>query len=93
RGMKEDLINSMNPMQPEELVDYFAYFATKKGAKLTGQLINVDRIQTLIDQATDLPTDQRNWSGLKSKAEESLPKKVFKRIKKQRKLVNFLLES
>jgi len=92
RGMKEELINSMNPMLPEELVNYFAFFATKKGAKLTGQLVNVDRIQTLIDQAADLPAEQRNWSSLKVKAEESLPKNVFKKIKKQRKLVNFLLE-
>ena len=92
RGMKEELIDSLKPMQPEELVDYFAFFATKNGTKLSGQVVNVEHIQAIIEKALDLPMDQRNWSSLKSQAEESLPKDVFKKIKKQRKLLDFLLE-
>lgn len=91
RGMKEEQINSMNPMLPEDLVDYFAFFASDAGQKLTGQLVNVDTIENLLEKAKDLSKEERNWAGLKGYAEEKFKKDEYKKIKKMRKLIDFLL--
>ncbi|MHA1777187.1 MAG: hypothetical protein DRO88_03410 [Promethearchaeia archaeon] len=91
RGMKEDLINSMNPMMPEDLVDYYAFFATKTGKKLTGQLVNVDKVEKIIGYARSLPKENQNWADVKEWAEDTFSKEEFKKIKKMRKLIDFLL--
>lgn len=91
RGMKEELINSMNPMLPEDLVDYYAFLATKDGRKLTGQLIDVDLVDKVVKFAQTLPNENQNWAGVKGWVEANFKVDDFKKIKKWRKLINFIV--
>lgn len=94
RGMTEELIKAMNPMKPESLVDFFAFFATENGKKVTGLNVRVDLVESVLNITRDIPKDPEvTWESIKIIVEEKMKIDEFKEIKKYKKLVDFLLKN
>ena len=92
-GMTEDMIKAIGPMAPEDLVPYYAFFASDQGKKVTGLNVDIDICKSVIEMGKNLNPDQEvTWSELKEIAKEKLKPESFKKAKKYRKLINFLLE-
>jgi len=93
-GMSEEMINAMNPMKPESLVDFYAFFATEDGKKSTGLNVRVDLIESVLNLAGQIPKDQEvTWESVNKFVEEKVKTDDFKEIKKYKKLINFLLRN
>ncbi|MHA2019617.1 MAG: hypothetical protein ACTSXY_15220, partial [Promethearchaeota archaeon] len=59
----------------------------------TGLNIDVDLCKSIIKLSKNLGSDQElSWSGLKEIVKEKLKPESFKKAKKYRKLINFLLQ-
>ncbi|MHA1340792.1 MAG: SDR family NAD(P)-dependent oxidoreductase [Promethearchaeota archaeon] len=94
-GRTPEQIQSLNAMQPEELVPYFAFFASDKSNRVTGQNINIEVMEKIIKIAEDLPEEEKtelSWKKIANIAESQLSINEFRMAKKNKKLVNFLLE-
>ncbi|MHA1729915.1 MAG: SDR family NAD(P)-dependent oxidoreductase [Promethearchaeota archaeon] len=92
-GMKEEVINMMNPMKPEDLVDFFAFFASDYGKDETGINVNVDIILKALNLAKEIKKDTKMpWEELSKKLQEKTSPLEFEHIKKCRKLISFLLK-
>ena len=93
-GMTEEMIKAIGPMSPEELIPYYAFFATQPGKKVTGLNVDVDICKSLIKLGNNLDSDQElSWNGIKEIAQQKLKPELFKKAKKYRKLINFLLQN
>ncbi|MHA1719778.1 MAG: SDR family NAD(P)-dependent oxidoreductase [Promethearchaeota archaeon] len=92
-GMTDEMIKAIGPMDPDNLIPYYAFFATQAGKKVTGLNIDVDLCKSIIKLSKNLGSDQElSWSGLKEIVKEKLKPESFKKAKKYRKLINFLLQ-
>ncbi|MHA1562171.1 MAG: hypothetical protein ACTSPA_08600, partial [Promethearchaeota archaeon] len=85
-GMTEDMIKAIGPMAPEDLVPYYAFFASDQGKKVTGLNVDTNICKSVIEMG------KNSWSELKEIAKEKLKPESFKKAKKYRKLINFLLQ-
>ncbi len=85
-GMTEDMIKTIGPMAPEDLVPYYAFFASDQGKKVTGLNVDINICKSVIEMG------KNSWSELKEIAKEKLKPESFKKAKKYRKLINFLLQ-
>jgi 3-oxoacyl-[acyl-carrier protein] reductase len=85
-GMTEDMIKAIGPMAPEDLVPYYAFFASDQGKKVTGLNVDTDICKSVVEMG------KNSWFELKEIAKEKLKPESFKKAKKYRKLINFLLE-
>ena len=93
-GMSEELIKAMNPMTPESLVDFYAFFATENGRKVTGLNVRVDLIENVLNLVSEIPKDQEiTWQSVKSLVEEKVKADEFKEIQKYKRLIDFLLRN
>jgi len=92
-GMTEDMIKAIGPMAPEDLVPYYAFFASEQGKKVTGLNVDTNICKSVIEMGKNLNSNQEaSWSELKEIAKEKLKPESFKKAKKCRKLINFLLQ-
>ncbi len=92
-GMTEDMIKAIGPMAPEDLVPFYAFFASDLGKKVTGLNVDMDICKSVIEMEKNLePNQEVSWSELKEIAKEKFKPESFKKAKKYRKLINFLLQ-
>jgi len=88
-GMTEDMIKAIGPMAPEDLVPYYAFFASEKGKKVTGLNVDMNICKSILEMGENLT----QWSELKEIAQEKLKPELFKEVKKYRKLLDFILQN
>ena len=88
-GMTEDMIKAIGPMAPEDLVPYYAFFASEKGKKVTGLNVDMNICKSILEMGENLT----QWSELKEIAQEKLKPELFKEVKKYRKLLDFILKN
>ncbi len=94
-GMSDDEVKTLNPILPEELIPYYAFFCVKSGSKVTGLNADLDVVGRVLALKSALPEAQQpeaSWKVLKELAAEQLSGEDFKKAKAARKLINFLLE-
>ncbi|MHA1745774.1 MAG: SDR family NAD(P)-dependent oxidoreductase [Promethearchaeota archaeon] len=90
-GMTEEMIESIGPMDPAELVPYYAFTASDMAKKVTGQNIMVDLCKTVLGMRGQVPPEETvSWVAVKDIAEQKLSKPDFKKVKKARKLIDYL---
>jgi len=91
-GMSEEMIKSIGPMDPAELVPYYAFLAMDNSKRVTGLNIMVDlciKVLGLLGEAG--PTEEpASWATVKGIAEQKLSKIEYKTAKKSRKLIDYL---
>jgi len=97
-GRTPEQIQNLKAMQPEELIPYYAFFASDLSEKITGQNINVDLmedVKKIVNESFN-PTQQSdsilNWDLISETLEKKLRLEDFKIVKKNRKLVEFLMQ-
>ena len=87
-GMTEDMIKTIGPMAPEDLVPYYAFFASVQGKKVTSLNVDMNICKSVMEMGKNLDS----WNELKEIAQQKLKPELFKKAKKYRKLFNFLLQ-
>ena len=91
-GMSEEMIESIGPMDPAELVPYYAFLASDQSKKVTGLNIMVDLCKKVLGLRGEAPSGvPTSWATVKELAEAKLSKDEYKKVKKTRKLLDFLL--
>ncbi len=93
-GLTEEQVKMMNPMLPEELVQFYLFFTTEDAKKVTGLMVDVDLVKKVVDFAKFLPAEAQatpTWNALEPIAKEKLGPEDFKDARKCRKLIEYLL--
>lgn len=82
----------MPMLKPEELVPYYAFFASDKSKLETGCLVNIAYFWKTLDFIKKLPPEQsRSWSDLEPIIQKEFSYPSYINIKENRKLLEFLL--
>ena len=90
-GMSEEMIQKIGPMDPAELVPYYAFLASDQSKKVTGLNIMVDLCKKVLALRSEAPSEvPLSWTAVKDLAEQKFSKNEFKQAKKTRKLLDFL---
>lgn len=94
-GQTQEDIDRLKPMKPEELVPYFAFFATADGKKVTGINVDIEICKEVFALRSELPEDKRaiaSWKDIEPIAEQKMDKDAFKWAKKYRRLLTWMLD-
>lgn len=94
-GMTEEDIKRLNPMEPEALIPFFAFFGTDDSKKVTGLNVDIEIIRSVVALRDNVPPDQQgdiSWKVLEPLAEQNLPPGDFKDAKKYRRITDFILK-
>jgi len=90
-GMSEEMIQKIGPMDPAELVPYYAFLASDQSKKVTGLNIMVDLCKQVLALGSEAPQDAPpSWATVKELAEHKFSKEEYKKAKKTRKLLDYL---
>ena len=94
-GMSDENVAKLNPMQPEELVPYYAFFATPDGKRLTGINLNMETMLNVLKIASDMSAESQTlvqWDFLEPVVAEKFTPEQMRMLKKSKKLINFILK-
>ena len=91
-GTTDDQVKMLNPIQPEDLLPYFTFFASSKGRKVTGTLANAEEIREALKLVSKLPEGEKaTWATLEPIFKENNNPKSFAMLKSNKKLIETLL--
>ncbi len=91
-GLTDENVQSLNPLDVEEVVPYFAFFASDKSKKVTGRMLNLDSFKNFISLINNLPEDiPRDWNGIKEKMKDITDDSDYKSLRIFRKLIPLVL--
>jgi NAD(P)-dependent dehydrogenase (short-subunit alcohol dehydrogenase family) len=94
-GLDEEKVKSLNPMDPNLLIPYFAFFATPDASKYTGLNVDIDLVKKALSLREKLPDDQKKdatWVNIKELAEQEMDANQFREVRKVKKLISFLMQ-
>ncbi|MHA1731841.1 MAG: SDR family NAD(P)-dependent oxidoreductase [Promethearchaeota archaeon] len=92
-GLKEEDKAKFDIKKPERLIPYYRFFASRKlSGNLTGQVVNLEHFWVVEDLVKSASGDQRKWKGFRELAKEKLNPHQFESVRKNRKLVAYLLK-
>lgn len=92
-GTTDEQVKMLNPIQPEELIPYYLFFASPAGKKVTGTLVNIEEMMELWKLKSKLPEGApATWANLEPIAKENTNPKTFANLKSNRKIIEYLLE-
>jgi short-subunit dehydrogenase len=91
-GISDAIAKALDPLMPEDLVPYYAFFVSEKSKKVTGTLVNIEDFRTAFREIDAMDESQpRTWKDLEPILKERIPAAVYVSIKKNRKLAKFLI--
>jgi 3-oxoacyl-[acyl-carrier protein] reductase len=93
-GLTPEQVEAMNPMDPNRLIPYYLFFTTEEAKKITGVMVDVDIVEATLKLVPHLPVDIQgapSWQTLEPVAQEKMSPDDFKKAKKMRKLIDYLL--
>ncbi|MHA1727851.1 MAG: SDR family NAD(P)-dependent oxidoreductase [Promethearchaeota archaeon] len=91
-GLTNEEVQAVNPIQPEELVAYYAFFTIKKNE--TGKLINIESFRHTFREIYKIEDFQsKKFDEIVSVLENKLPNVLFKEVMAHKPLLQFLLKS
>ncbi|MBD3353689.1 MAG: SDR family NAD(P)-dependent oxidoreductase [Candidatus Lokiarchaeota archaeon] len=93
-GRTQEQIEALNAIQPEALVPYYAFLASDKAKRITGQNINVDAMERVLKFREQLPEDKQkdaSWSDIDDIVKENMKYEHYKVARKCKKLIRYLL--
>jgi len=94
-GLDEEKVKALNPMDPNLLVPYFAFFATPDASKYTGFNVDIDIVKQVLALREKLPEEKKSdadWSSIQEIAEQTMDSKEFREVRKIKKLISFLMK-
>jgi 3-oxoacyl-[acyl-carrier protein] reductase len=92
-GTTEEQVKMLNPIQPEELIPYYLFFASPVGKKVTGTLVNIEEMMELWKLKSKLPEGTpATWSNLEPIAKEHTNPKTYANLKSNKRIIDYILE-
>ncbi len=92
-GTTDEQVKMLNPIQPEDLIPYYIFFALPAGKKVTGNLVNIEEMMELWKLKSKLPEGTpATWSNLEPIAKENTNPKTFANLKSNKKIIEYILE-
>ena len=89
-GLTNEEVQSRDPIQPEELIPYYAFFAIKKE---NGKLINIEAFRPAFKEIYKIPDfESKQFEGILSILEVKLPEPNFKEVTAHKALLEYLLD-
>jgi 3-oxoacyl-[acyl-carrier protein] reductase len=90
-GLTREDVLSRNPILPEELVPYYAYFAIKNE---NGKLINIEAFRPAFAEIYKIDNyESKTFDEIESVLKSKLPEPNFKEVLAHKDLLKFLIES
>jgi hypothetical protein len=88
-GITEEHAKELNPLQPEDLIPYYVYFASDLSTGITGSLVNIEHFRYAMPIIKELKenNDIKEWEELEPVLKEKIPREIFTSIKKNKKLL------
>ena len=93
-GTTDEQVKMLNPIQPEELIPYYLFFATPAGKKVTGTLVNIEEMMELWKLKSKLSEGiPASWSTLEPIVKENANPKTYANLKANKKIIDYILDS
>lgn len=91
-GLTDKMAKALDPMLPEDLVPYYAFFASDISKRVNSTLVNVDDMRKMIlPVVSELEHEKReSWRDLKRLFKKKLPPKLYKHAKSNKQIIKFM---